>query len=147
MKPDPASRARRIAFGEWTVLTVLLMVLAAVLGSRNGLGRLDQTFYDRLIQTHTQPARKDILIVAADDYSLAQLGRWPWPRSILAQTLDQVAKAKPRAVGIDVILTEPEQPDAAGERPGDAALAAALARHPRTVLPVVTSDAGSGLAA
>jgi CHASE2 domain-containing sensor protein/signal transduction histidine kinase len=144
---DPASRARRIAFGEWTVLTVLLLVLAAALGSRNGLGRLDETFYDRLIQAHTQAARKDIIIVAADDYSLAQLGRWPWPRSVMAQTLNQLAKAGPRAVGIDLILTEPERPDTVGKRPGDAALAQALADHPHTVLPVAMSDAGSGLSA
>jgi CHASE2 domain-containing sensor protein/two-component sensor histidine kinase len=144
---DPSGRVRRIAFGEWTVLTFLLLLFAAVLGSRNGLGRLDETFYDRLIQAHTQPARKDIIIVAADDYSLAQLGRWPWPRSVMAQTLAQLEKAKPRAVGIDVILTEPERPDATGNRPGDAALAQALAEHPQTVLPVAMSDAGSGLAA
>ena len=126
---NPPGRARRIAFGEWTVLTFLLLLFAAVLGSRNGLGRLDETFYDRLVQAHTQPARKDIIIVAADDYSLAQLGRWPWPRSVMAQTLAQLEKAKPRAVGIDVILTEPERPDATGNRPGDAALAQALAER------------------
>ena len=147
MTPEPTSRARRIVFGEWTVLTLLLLLLAAGLGSRNGLGRLDQTVYDRLIQTHTQPARKDIIIVAADDYSLAQLGRWPWPRSVIARTLDRLAQAGPRAVGLDLILTEPERPDATGGRPGDAALAGALAAHPHTVLPVVMSDAGTGLGA
>ncbi|HEX8957111.1 MAG TPA: CHASE2 domain-containing protein [Burkholderiaceae bacterium] len=152
MAPDPASRARRIAFGEWSVLTALLLLLAAGLGSRNGLGRLDQTFYDRLIQTHTQPARRDIIIVAADDYSLAQLGRWPWPRGVIARTLERVTQAGPRAVGLDLILAEPERADAgglgeSGPRPGDEALARALAAHPHTVLPVVMADAGAGLVA
>ncbi|HEX7644332.1 MAG TPA: CHASE2 domain-containing protein [Burkholderiaceae bacterium] len=154
MVADPAGRARRIAFGEWSVLTALLLLLAAGLGGMNGLGRFDQTFYDRLIQAHTQPARKDIIIVAADDYSLAQLGRWPWPRSVIARTLERVTQAGPRAVGLDLILTEPERAEAGGPggsmpgpRPGDEALARALAAHPHTVLPVVMADAGAGLAA
>ena len=147
MRSSLASHARRIALGEWSVLTILLLALAAGLGSRNGLGRLDQTLYDRLIQTHTEPARKDIIIVAADDYSLAQLGRWPWPRTVLAQTLNRLTQARPRAVGVDVILTEPEHADAAGNRPGDAALAQALARQGQTVLPIAMLNSGAGLTA
>jgi len=49
-----------------------------------------------------------IRIVAIDDASLEKLGRWPWPRATLAKLIRQLADAKPRVVGVDVILSEPE---------------------------------------
>lgn len=147
MKRDALDRSRQIALREWAILTFLLLVLAAGLGYQNGLGRLDQTFYDRLIQRHIQPARKDIIIVAVDDYSLAQLGRWPWPRSLLAQTLQRLAHAKPRAIGLDVIMTEAERPDASGRHPGDEAMEQALTQYHRTVLPIAMLNSGAGLSA
>jgi len=147
VKRDAFNRSRQIALREWVVLTALLLALTAALGWQNGIGRLDQTFYDRLIQTHTQPARKDIIIVAVDDYSLAQLGRWPWPRSLLAQTLQRLEQSKPRAIGLDVIMTEPERPDANAHRPGDQAMALALQQSRRTILPIAMLNSGAGLSA
>jgi adenylate cyclase len=49
-----------------------------------------------------------IRIVAIDDASVEKLGRWPWPRATLAQLIRRLADAKPRVVGLDVILSEPE---------------------------------------
>jgi CHASE2 domain-containing sensor protein/signal transduction histidine kinase len=137
---------RHIALREWLVLSLIVLVAAACLGWQNGLGRLDQTFYDRLVQTQTRPARSDIVIVTIDDYSLAQLGRWPWPRGIHADMLKRLNRAQPRAVGLDLILTEPERADPSGARPGDAALARAISESRRTVLPIAMQNAGAGLA-
>jgi CHASE2 domain-containing sensor protein/signal transduction histidine kinase len=145
MKQQSTNPKRHIALREWLLLCVILLTLAAIMGYQNGLGRLDQTIYDRLVQTHTRPARNDIIIVNIDDYSLAQLGRWPWARNIHAQLLNRLAKARPRAIGLDLILTEPEHPDANGERPGDVALAKAIAASHRIVLPIAMQSNGSGL--
>lgn len=147
MKKRSANPTRHIALREWLFLCLILLSLAAILGYQNGLGRLDQTLYDRLIQTHTRSARNDVIIVGIDDYSLAQLGRWPWARSVHAQLLNQLNKAHPKAIGLDLILTEPERPDANGERPGDAALAKAIGAGHRTVLPIAMQSAGAGLGA
>ena len=48
-------------------------------------------------------------IVAIDEASLAQYGQWPWPRSLLARLLDQIGKARPAAVGVDLIMPEPDR--------------------------------------
>jgi CHASE2 domain-containing sensor protein/signal transduction histidine kinase len=145
MKRPEINPTRHIAFREWLLLCVILLSLAAILGYQNGLGRLDQTLYDRLVQTHTRPARNDIIIVGIDDYSLTQLGRWPWARSVHAQMLNRLWKARPRAIGLDLILSEPERADAAGGRPGDAELAKAIGDNHRTVLPIAMQNAGAGL--
>ncbi len=138
---------RRLALREWLALFIAMLLLAGGLGWLNGLGRIDQTLYDQFVAAHGRPARDDIIIVAIDDYSLAELGRWPWPRALHAQLIDRLSKARPRAIGLDVILSEPEQAQADGGRPGDRALARALAAGTDAVLPLTTTDNGAGLVA
>ncbi|GGB98274.1 two-component system sensor kinase [Oxalicibacterium flavum] len=134
----------RLALREWLALFVGLLGLTMVLGWQNGLGRLDQSLYDLFLSSHSKPVRDDIVIVAIDDYSIAQLGRWPWPRKHHAQVIERVGDAAPRAIGLDVILSE-AAPDADG-RQGDERMRAALQRTP-SVLPVVMTSAGMGVTA
>ncbi len=140
---------RRMALRDWLYLMLALAVLALALGWQNGLGRLDQTLYDKFVSSIEQPRRDDIILVAIDDFSLQQLGRWPWPRNLHAQLIDRLSLAKPRAVGLDVILVEAEggAGAAAGPVSGDPALRAALLKNAVTVLPVVITNPGTGLAA
>lgn len=49
------------------------------------------------------------VIVAVDEKSLAQLGQWPWPRTLVARVLDRLAEYRPLAVGVDVIFAEPDR--------------------------------------
>ncbi|MDP9107726.1 MAG: CHASE2 domain-containing protein [Pseudomonadota bacterium] len=141
VRPAPfASLRNYFALREWAGILLGMLVLAAGLGWQNGLGRLDQTLYDNLVSLSSRPARDDIIIVAIDDYSLAELGRWPWPREFHASLIDRLTLAKPRIVGLDVILSEPER----APRAGDMALQAALTRNTRVVLPMVMSNVGRG---
>ena len=95
------------------------------------------------------------VIVAVDEKSLAQLGQWPWPRTLIARVFDRLAEYHPLAVGVDVIFAEPDRlsPGAIAENnphvghalalqlkrllSNDEALAAAIKR-----LPVVLGVAG-----
>lgn len=131
------------ALHEWLVLLISLLVVAGTLGWQNGLGRIDQTMYDKLVTLSGRPARQDVIIVAIDDYSLAQLGRWPWSRNLHAALIDQVMRSRPRMIGLDMILSEPEAPPAAG----DGLLQAAIQRSGRVVLPLSTAQRGQGLVA
>ncbi len=138
---------RRLAVREWLTILVAMVLLAGTLGWHNGLGRLDQTLYDQFISLNSRPARDDIIIVAIDDYSLSELGRWPWPRTLHAQLIEQIGRSKPRAIGLDVIMTEPERAQADGQPSGDQAIADAIAGNRRTILPIVIANAGTGLTA
>ncbi len=62
------------------------------------------------------------VIVAIDEPALEARGQWPWPRSVLAELLQRIAGAGPAAIGIDLLLVEPDR-SATG---GDEALAAAI---------------------
>lgn len=76
----------------------------------------------------------DIVIVAVDDASLQRLGNWPWRRSVMASVLDQITKARPRAVGLDVIYAETSDPAE------DQKLAEAIRRDGRVVLPAQLTE-------
>ena len=57
------------------------------------------------------------VIVAVDEKSLARLGQWPWPRTLVAQVFDRLVEYQPLAVGVDVIFAEPDRhsPEAIAE--------------------------------
>ena len=138
---------RQVALRDWLLITSAMVLLAFGLGWQNGLDRLDQTLYDKFISLNGRPARDDIIIVAIDDYSLKEIGRWPWPRATHARLIDNLTKSHPRSIGLDVILSEPERVQSDGAPSGDQALADALRRSGRTVVPVVLANAGAGLTA
>ncbi len=90
-------------------------------GQASALDRLEAPFLDLRFQIagHRAPPR-DLAIVAIDDDAVRQAGRYPLPRTIVAQLVEALARSEPRAVGLDILFLDPGPPDA------DAALAGAL---------------------
>lgn len=78
-----------------------------------------------------------VRVVAIDDASLAKVGQWPWPRAKLAELVDRLNGAGAASLAMDVLFSEPERPDGAG----DQALATALAAS-RAVLGAILVDEG-----
>jgi CHASE2 domain-containing sensor protein/nitrogen-specific signal transduction histidine kinase len=115
MSLDPRARfgrpaGRRFLF-EWAVIGCLGIAVILV----SALGRwtldIDHLVYDRFLVLHQQPALADIVVVEIDNASIARLGQWPWPRSVHASLLEQLAKARPAAVVYDVLFTEAADDD------------------------------------
>src|SRR3990167_8118121 len=48
----------------------------------------------------------DVIIVAIDEKSVNELGRWPWPRTTMAKLIKGLAPAKVAA--FDIVFSEPE---------------------------------------
>lgn len=139
--------SRRLALREWAYISVILLLLIAGLQWQQLLGSLDQSLYDRFMRLNSHPARDDIIIVAIDDYSLAELGKWPWPRLRHAELLKQLNVANPAAIGLDILFSESENLSSDGLQNGDVSLAAAIAASNKVVLPLVSASAGKGLIA
>lgn len=79
----------------------------------------------------TRPSSGQIVIVAIDEPSLQALGQWPWPRAFHGQAIKNIIQGQPKAIGYDVIFSEPSRVSAAD----DQALAQALVGS-SVVLPV-----------
>ena len=124
---------------EWLVLALGLSLLAGLAGWGGWLSRLDLVFYDLALTSWRRPAPDDIVIVAADEASLAAIGRWPWRRAVHGTLLDRLTAGGARVVGLDILLDDPDGGDAAS----DAALAVAMEKNGRVVLPV-TQGPGEG---
>ena len=56
-----------------------------------------------------------IVVVAADEPSLAELGRWPWDRTVHARLIDALRQQGAALIGYDVTFSEPGDPVADGE--------------------------------
>ena len=50
-----------------------------------------------------------VVIVAIDEESLRQYGQWPWPRTWLARIVGVVTAAKPAAIGLAILMPEPDR--------------------------------------
>jgi CHASE2 domain-containing sensor protein/signal transduction histidine kinase len=133
---DPRARLGRRAGRRFLIEWMGVGCLGIVVILLCSLGRLsasvDQLVYDRFLSLRAQPLLGDIVVVEIDNASIAQLGRWPWPRSVHAKLLERIAAAKPAAVIYDVLFTE--------ANPQDAELARAIALSP-TYLPVLLTAA------
>ena len=105
---------------EW-LLIAFLSSLAVILALQwRGTSAFDYLFYDQLSGLSRPAADPDILLVTIDDPSLQALGKWPWPRTNHAALLTKLQAAKPKAIVLDILLSEPSTAE------DDAALAAAM---------------------
>jgi adenylate cyclase len=50
-----------------------------------------------------------VRIVDIDDESLRRLGQWPWPRDRVARLIDQLARAGPASIALDIVFAEPDR--------------------------------------
>jgi len=133
------ARRRLVATG------LLAAVVAAGLAvyRPSPLRDLDARVYDVLLRSAHRPETSGlVVIVDLDEQSLAQYGRWPWPRSRLAQLLTRIHALGAAGVGLDMMFPEPDETGAPAGGPGspptpaaaltpnDAALADVLGQGP-----------------
>lgn len=104
-----------------------------------------QTTFDMMMRYRINVAKPDpdIVIVDIDEASLAVMahdyGRWPWPRQVLGEFLEQLEKQQPKAVVFDILFS-----DADVYNPGsDDYFNAAIAATSNTYFPVLRLDADS----
>jgi CHASE2 domain-containing sensor protein/signal transduction histidine kinase len=113
--------------GAWGLITSLL-VAGLYLHPPFLLAELDRQAYDVLLQSaHRFQTSGRVVIVSLDERSLARFGRWPWPRSRLAQLVEKIGALGAASVGIDMIFAEPDEtPPSLTEQPSTT-----LAKEPR----------------
>lgn len=94
--------------------------------------RIESRTYDfrlRLRDTVRKPkVSGEIVIVAIDEKSIREIGRWPWRREVMADLVDRISAAAPRVIGLDIMFTE------ADHEAADLKLAEAVRRAGNVVL-------------
>jgi adenylate cyclase len=134
MTKEKKSFNLRLALLLGTFAIVLLIQIAALIpGVTTPLERIEYSIRDTLMRLRgAQKPSNNIAIIAIDDFSFNWTGyQWPWPRSYLAEIVDQVNKGGGKVVGVDVFLFEPDK-----EPKNDQTFADALGKLPFAVSPI-----------
>ena len=103
-------RANRTQFwrADWFVGVLVVLAVFALHGATDFFGTLERRFYDfASTSTSRQPSER-IAIIAIDDQSIANLGRWPWPRDVQAKIIDMLGAAKAKTIVNTTLFFEPQ---------------------------------------
>jgi CHASE2 domain-containing sensor protein len=138
------ARHERRLFVRSIAIGILVTVAVLAASSLGLLDSLEYWLYDQraiLCQFGTAPPTTRFVHLDIDDASLEALGRWPWQRGTIAHILDEVRLARPSAVGLDILFSEPQKPQLVLDSNGkihtiddDAELAEALRKCGNAVL-------------
>jgi eukaryotic-like serine/threonine-protein kinase len=87
-----------------------LLVTIAFFGLSNSdvMQSLERKAYDLGVQGSSRAASDKIAVIAIDDQSIANIGRWPWSRDVHAKMIDLLSGAKTKVVGNTVFFSEPQ---------------------------------------
>ena len=133
-KPTPKLNFWQRYTIEWFVVVVFLAAFSYFISPSPHLRLANNFLYDRTVSMQLRAPNPEIVIVAVDDYSLEQIGRWPWRRTVHTELFNRLAQAQARAVFFDFLLTEPTE--------DDAKLGEAMGKTPHTVLPMLLASYG-----
>ncbi|MGC2619890.1 MAG: adenylate/guanylate cyclase domain-containing protein [Acidobacteriaceae bacterium] len=118
------------------IVAVGLTLSLSLLDRWTPYGDLRLWTYDFLVNHGPYaPTSPDIVFVDFDDATFEKIQQYPIPRSTIAKAIELIGKAKPAVIGLDILLSEPRNPDE------DAAMQRALTSAGNVV---IASQAGAG---
>ncbi|MDO4905731.1 MAG: CHASE2 and HATPase_c domain-containing protein [Lautropia sp.] len=75
-------------------------------GVATPIDHLNLFLYDMALSTESRPPSGQLVMVDIDDISMLQIGRWPWPRPVIAALVNRIAEAHPEALAIDILFAD-----------------------------------------
>jgi len=101
---------------------------------------LEHKAYDMGVRATDRAPSDRISVIAIDDASIQNIGRWPWPRDVHAKLTDTLVAGRAKVIGNLVFFTEPQID------PGFAYVTKLLGEYQRAVPDPNAVDQGSPLA-
>ena len=92
---------------DW-FLGVIVTLLMLVASGSSLIQSLERKAYDIGVQSSSRSPSERIAVIAIDDQSIANLGRWPWSRERHAKMTDLLVAAKVKIIGNSVFFSEPQ---------------------------------------
>ena len=83
---------------DWFVGVLVVLAVLVLHGATDFFGTLERRYYDFASTNTARQASDRIAIIAIDDQSIANIGRWPWPRDVHAELIDLLAAAKVKTI-------------------------------------------------
>ena len=92
---------------DWFLGLAVVVLMAFAAGS-DLLQSLERKAYDMGVQASSRTPSDKIAVIAIDDTSIANIGRWPWSREVHAAMTDKLAAAKAKVIANTLFLFEPQ---------------------------------------
>ncbi|MBI4342738.1 MAG: adenylate/guanylate cyclase domain-containing protein [Candidatus Omnitrophica bacterium] len=103
-----AALHRGLTFGLPAGL-LLAALLLRIAGSPL-LESLQLQVFDQFQRAHPRPYQAvPVRIVDVDDATLARLGQWPWPRTLVARLVERLHALGASAIAFDIVFAEPDR--------------------------------------
>lgn len=93
---------------DWFIALVISLVFLGFSGSTPMLS-LERSAYDWGLQSTVRTPNERVAVIAIDDESLANLGRWPWTRDLHAEMVDLLSGAGAKVIGYTAFFFEPQR--------------------------------------
>src|SRR5438445_9667342 len=93
---------------DWFLGAVVVLVVLVFNRSSDLIPSLEQKAYDLGMQSTSRLPSDKVAVIAIDDTSIANIGRWPWSREIHARMTDLLAGAKTKVIANTVFFSEPQ---------------------------------------
>ena len=91
---------------DWFLGAVVVLVVLVFNRSSDLIPSLEQKAYDLGMQSTSRLPSDKVAVIAIDDTSIANIGRWPWSREIHARMTDLLAGAKTKVIANTVFFSE-----------------------------------------
>ena len=86
------------------IITFIFLIFA----SSDFIASMERSAYDYGVKSSSRIPSDKIAIIAIDDQSINNIGRWPWSRDIHAKMHDILAQSGAKAIGQTVFFSEPQ---------------------------------------
>ncbi|MEZ0309692.1 MAG: CHASE2 domain-containing serine/threonine-protein kinase [Ramlibacter sp.] len=105
-----SSSAKRGQFWrtDWFVAVLVVVVVVILNQTTDFIGTLERRFYDFGSTSSGRQPSDRIAVIAIDDQSIANIGRWPWSRDVHGQLIDKLAAAKAKTIVYTTFFFEPQ---------------------------------------
>ncbi|MCH7881495.1 MAG: CHASE2 domain-containing protein [Proteobacteria bacterium] len=92
---------------DWLAgLTITIVVV--ILSGTAGFQGIERAAYDWGVRATDRLPSDKIVVIAIDDESIANIGRWPWPRDLHAELINKLAEGGAKVIGQTVFFLEPQ---------------------------------------
>ena len=93
---------------DWFLGVAVVFCVALFNRSTDLIPSLERKAYDLGVVATSRTPLDKIAVIAIDEQSLANLGRWPWSREVLAKLTDSLSAAKAKVIAYTVLFSEPQ---------------------------------------
>ena len=108
MVTSASAKRRPFWRADWFIGAAIVAAVFILWKSTGLFEALERRFYDiASTQGSSQPSDR-IAVIAIDDQSIANIGRWPWPRDVHAELIDKLAGAKAKTIAYSTFFFEPQ---------------------------------------